>query len=674
MLTEGPGFTPALFDVGLWSDMKLPLILLIAVSLAAQSGDTSWRDQGVLFVQHSPHARLKDVPIRAVRMGDGFWAARRRVNVERSIPTLLQLLETNGIVDNFRRLSGRKQVPRRGPLYTDSDLYKWMEAVGFVLQSKDDPALRATMDRLIDDVLAAQEPSGYLNTYWVEERKARRFTELVTSHEEYCLGHLLQAGIAYYRATGNRRLLDGGIRMADYFVETFGPDKRPMFTGHPELELAMVELYRTTGNRTYLDFAGYLLSGVDRERLKLSDRDVRYTFSGKPFTSRTAFEGHAVRAMYAASGATDYYLETGDAAYRTTLERLWRDLTQSKMYVTGGVGSRAQGEAIGEPFELPNAQAYGESCAAIGNMFWNWRMLMATGEGRFADVIERALYNGINSGMSLDGTLYCYRNPLESSGEKIRNEWYDTTCCPPNLERVLASLPGYSYSTSDRGVWVHLYHSSDMEWHLEDGSALAIAQRTEYPWKDTIDFTITPASAKEFSVFLRIPAWSARTRVEINGQDASGQARPGEYLELRRQWSPGDRIRLQLDLQPRLTVSNPLVRENVGRVAVERGPLVYCLEQEDQPSDRALFDLSLGSGRFEEEFKPDLLGGVLVLRHPGLAAARPLASQPLYRPAGSRDTAAPEPVTLTFIPYYAWANREPQPMVVWVPRTMQALE
>jgi DUF1680 family protein len=643
------------------------LASLAVLALLAQSSGEPWRNEGVLYLQRSPHARLKDVPVRAVHMGDGFWAARRRVVVERSIPTLLQLLESNGIVDNFRRLSGRKKVPRRGPLYTDSDLYKWMEAVGFVLQGQDDPELRKTMDRLIDDVLSAQEPSGYLNTYYVEDRIPLRFTELVRSHEEYCLGHLLQAGIAYYRATGNRRLLDGGIRMADYFVANFGPDKRPMFTGHPELELAMIELYRTTGERRYLDFAGYLLSGVDRERLKLTDRDVSYTFSGKPFTSRTIIEGHAVRAMYAASGATDYYLETGDKAYRATLDRLWTDLTHAKMYVTGGVGSRAAGETFGEPYELPNSQAYGESCAAIGNMFWNWRMLMASGEGRYGDIIERALYNGINSGLSLDGTLYCYRNPLESSGEKIRNEWYETTCCPPNLERVLASLPGYMYSTSDRGLWVHLYHNSDLSWHLANGTGLEVRQDTEYPWKDTIDLTLKPAQPAEFSLFLRVPSWSARTRIEVNGQPASVQPTPGEYVELERQWSPGDRVRLQLDLEPRVTTSNPLVRENVGRVAVERGPLVYCLEQEDQGGGKQLFDLSLASGAFESEFKSDLLGGVLVLRHPGRAAARPLSAQPLYSPAAVRTPVESTPVTLLFIPYYAWANREPQPMLVWVP-------
>jgi uncharacterized protein len=652
--------------------MKIAVAVVAFVTILAQAAGDEWRSEGVLFLKNSPHARLKDVPVRAVRMGDGFWAPRRRVNVERSIPTLLQLLEANGIVDNFRRLSGRKQVPRRGPLYTDSDLYKWMEAVGFVLQSQNDPELRATMDRLIDDVLAAQEPSGYLNTYWVEERKPLRFTELVRSHEEYCLGHLLQAGIAYYRATGNRRLLDGGIKMADYFVDNFGPQKRPMFTGHPELELAMIELYRTTGERKYLDFAGYLLSGVDRERLKLTDQEVMYTFSGTPFTSRTKIEGHAVRAMYAASGATDYYLETGDEAYRTTLERLWTDLTHSKMYVTGGVGSRAAGETFGEPYELPNSQAYGESCAAIGNMIWNWRMLMATGEGRFGDVVERALYNGVNSGLSLDGTLYCYRNPLESSGEKIRNEWYETTCCPPNLERILASLPGYMYSTSDRGVWVHLYHGSDLAWHLPGGTGLKIHQQTEYPWKDIVDFTIAPDVATEFGLFLRIPSWSAQTRIEVNGAPANVQAAAGQYAEIRRRWAPGDRVRLRLSMEPRLTVSNPLVRENVGRVAVERGPLVYCLEQEDQ-AGKTLFDLSLAAGTFESEFKPELLGGVLVLRHAGRVARQPLSAQPLYSPAGAKSTAGSTPATLTFIPYYAWANREPQPMVVWVPSASDAL-
>jgi len=328
--------------------MKRTCALLLACILQAVAAD-NWRDQGVIYLEHSSLSVMNPVPVRAVRIGTGFWSERRKINVERSIPTMLELLEAHGIVDNFRRLSGRKKdAPRLGPVYTDSDIYKWMEAVAFVLQSEDRPDLRATMDRLIDEVLAAQEPSGYLNTYYVGAKSELRFSEMQRSHELYCLGHLLQAAIAYYRATGDRKLLDGGIRFVEYLLADFGPTKRPLLTGHPELEMALVELYRTTGRKNYLYLAGYLLSGVETDRLHLRPADTRYMFSGIPFTSRTQFEGHAVRAMYAASGATDYYLETGEPAYRQTLDILWDDLTRRKMYITGGVGSRSQGEAFGE--------------------------------------------------------------------------------------------------------------------------------------------------------------------------------------------------------------------------------------------------------------------------------------------------------------------------------------
>jgi len=641
--------------------------ILFVSSALAQTAD--WRSQGILNLTHSPQAKMQDVPVHAVKVGEGFWAPRMRVNVEKSIPTMLDLLEQHGVMDNFRRLSGKKDVARRGPLYTDSDIYKWMEAVAFVLQSEDHPDLRAKADSLTAEIFAAQEPSGYLNTYWSGERASQRFTQQTRGHELYCLGHLLQAGIAYYRATGNRKLLDGGIRFADYMVENFGPGKRPALTGHPEFEMALVELYRTTGERKYLDFAGYLLSGVERERLKLSDADLRYMFSGKPFTSRTAFEGHAVRALYAASGATDYYIETGDPAYRTTLDSLWQDLVRHKMYITGGVGSRAAGEAIGEPYELPNAQAYGESCAAIANLMWNWRMLTATGDSRFVDVMERALYNGINSGMSLSGTLYCYRNPLESTGEKIRNAWYDTTCCPPNIERTLAALPGYMYTTGARGVYVNLFHNSTLDWHLADGTGLRLDQKTDYPWGDAVELTVAPRKPAEFSVYVRIPAWSGRSAVMVNGKQAEGSVNAGEFFEIRRQWSSGDRVRVTFNMSPQLIESNPLVRENTGRVAIQRGPLVYCLEQPDQTGVRSLFDAALVIGEeqtFQSEFRKDLLGGILVLKHSGIVSPKPLAEEPLYQRLGPRPKAG-QHVQLTFIPYYAWANRGPEPMQVWIP-------
>jgi DUF1680 family protein len=437
--------------------------------------------------------------------------------------------------------------------------------------------------------------------------------------------------------------------------------------------MAMVELYRTTGNKRYLKFAGYLLSGVERERLNLKEDEVIYMFSGMPFIDRKQLEGHAVRALYAASGATDYYLETGESSYRQTLETLWQDLVEHKLYITGGAGSRAAGEAFGEPYELPNAQAYTESCAAIASMMWNWRMLAATGESRFVDVIERALYNGINSGMSLDGTLYCYRNPLESRGEKIRNPWYDTTCCPPNLQRTFASLPGYLYSTSREGLYVHLFHNSTLDWRLEDGTGLKLTQETNYPWNGEITLTVNPAAASEFTLFLRIPAWTESASVMVNSVPAPGILRTGEYFPIRRRWNAGDTVRVAFDISPRLIVAHSRVRENLGRVAIERGPLVFCLEQHDQAASDSIFDVTLPVGpnpgrEFSSQFMPDRLGGVLALKHRAIVTPKPLSKEPLYRTLEEAfPKVAGREVELTFIPYYAWANREPTAMQVWIP-------
>jgi len=655
-----------------WISLLLSSCLAFDLAALAQTGNEAWNTQGIINTSASPKAQLHSVPIRAVTMGDGFWSQRMRTNVEESIPTLLELLEEHGVVDNFRRLSGRKIQGRRGPLYTDSDLYKWMEAVAFVLQSGDRPQLRETLDKLIDDVLAAQEPSGYLDTYYVGERAKLRFSEMYRSHELYCLGHLLQAAIAYYRATGNRKLLDGGIKYANYVLQTFGPEKKPALTGHPEFEMALVELYRTTGDKRYLDFVNYLLTG-EKLRLQLTDDQVKYLFSGIPFTSRTELEGHAVRALYACSGATDYYLETGNADYGETLDRLWKDLLERKMYITGGVGSYAEGEAVGMAYDLPNQRAYAESCAAIANMMWNWRMLAAKAEAKYADVVEEALYNGINSGMSLSGTLYCYRNPLESRGdEDIRRPWYDTTCCPPNLERTFASIPGYLYSTSPAGVYVNLYHASTLDWHLEDGTGLKLAQRTKYPWDGDITLKITPAKAATFTLYLRIPGWSSKATVTLEGKPVPGKPKAGEYFPIHREWAGDSTVRLQLDVTPHLVAANPLVREDYGKVAVRRGPLVYCLEQMDQEDRGSIFDVVLSASAgpnwgFTSQFRPDILDGIVMLKHPGRAAAKPLSEEPLYHTLGSTPPSEGKEVNLTFIPYYAWANRLPGAMEVWIP-------
>jgi DUF1680 family protein len=528
--------------------------------------------------------------------------------------------------------------------------------------------------------VATQEPSGYLNTYYVAEHKPERMLPKTqtTGHELYNLGHMLQAAIAWYRATGDPTLLNAGIRFVDDFlIPNYGPgpNQTPIVAGHPEIEMSLIELYRTTGNRKYVDLAGYILQGDDR--IPLTPQQITYMYCGIPFTSRTRLEGHAVRAMYACCGATDYYLETGDRAYLKTLTALWEDLAQHQLYFTGGVGARGEGEAFGAPYELPNARAYGESCAAIGNMMWNWRMLAAAGEARFTDVIERSLYNGINSGMSLDGKTYCYRNPLafDPSGDsrdrhtpdgKIRNPWYDTTCCPPNIERTLASLPGYFYSTSADGVYVHLYDNSQMNWHLVDGTRIKITQKTRYPWEGDIRLTIAPERPTEFVVYVRIPGWTTTNTVKVNGELVKGAA-AGQYLPIRRHWSGEEKIDLTFDMTPRLVKANPAVMEDTGKVAFQRGPVVYCMESLDQNdrSQAGLADFSVQlDGKTKAAWDPSLLDGVVVLEHPGTVARQPEKS--LYLSASAE---APPAVTATlrFIPYYAWANRGPAGMQVWIP-------
>lgn len=636
----------------------------------------AWRDQGILNLARSPYAKLHSVPVHAVTIEAGFWSPRRETNVSSSIPSMGKLLEVNGRMDNFRRLTGKSAAPQRGPVYSDSDIYKWIEAAGFALQSGERPELRATVDKDVREIVSAQQAGGYLNTYYVQEHAAQRMEPKTQQHghELYNMGHLLQGGIAYYRATGDRTLLDAGIRFVNEFLlPNFGPgaDKKPLFSGHPEMELALIELYRITGDKRHLELAGYLLAGDSRIQFK--PENYVYHFCGIPFTSRTHLEGHAVRAMYACCGATDYYVETGDQEYWKTLNTLWKDLVSAQMYVTGGVGARSDGEAFGDPYELPNATAYGESCAAIGNMMWNWRMLAATGEAKYSDVIERALYNGINSGMSLNGTLYCYRNPLAfdpSGGDKIRNEWYDTTCCPPNLERTLASLSGYFYSTSSEGVYVHLYDNSRLEWHLENGPGLNIRQKTNYPWDGTVEVAVTPAEPTEFTVFLRIPGWTDAAKAAVNGKAVAG-ATAGQYLPIWRRWSGGDTITLEFNMAPQVLEANAQLTENNGRVAVQRGPLVYCMEQIDQGEGVALKNVALdidskGGNQFEEKFEKDLLGGLLLLRHAGAVYEESADRNRLYFSHNAPPRKS-RPVRLTFIPYYAWANRVQTPMQVWTP-------
>src|ERR1700722_16232434 len=638
--------------------------------------DPDWKNAGIIATRNSPYAKLKSVPVQAVTIETGFWSKRRETNVTSSIPSMRQELLDHGRMDNFLRLEGKSQQPQRGPVYSDSDIYKWVESVGFALQQQPLPApeLRSQTDAMIREVVAVQEPSGFLNTYYVGDKKGDRmqWKTQTTGHELYNIGHLLQGAIAYYRATGDPTLLQAGMRFVDGFLlPGYGPaaNQAPIVAGHPEIEMSLIELYRTTGNKQYVDLAGYVLQGDPR--VPLTPRQISYMFCGIPFISRIKLEGHAVRAMYACCGAADYYLETGDPAYWKTLNVLWNDISAHQLYITGGVGARSDGETCGSAYELPNERAYGESCAAIGNFMWNWRMLSASGEARFTDVMERALYNGINSGMSLDGKMYCYRNPLAfnpSSGDKIRNPWNDTTCCPPNLERSFASLPGYFYSTSADGVYVHFYDNSEIKWHLASGTPLVLRQTTKYPWEGSVEISITPASPEEFTVFVRIPGWSKHTSAQINGKAVEGVT-AGQYLPVRRRWTSGDKLVLSFDMTPQVVHANPAVADDRGRIAFQRGPIVFCMEQLDQK------DASQDSGDFPrftarlmetttDRYEAGLLDGVMVLEHSG--SILPASAPDLYQ-AAIPQPAVGSNTKLTMIPYYAWSNRELSAMQVWVP-------
>jgi DUF1680 family protein len=635
----------------------------------AQSGN--WRNEGVIYLDHSLNARLHTVPLQAVHLGEGFWAPRRKVVTERGLPLMLTLLEAHGVVDNFRRLSGRKNVTRKGPLSTDADLYKWIEAASWAIASNETPPANKTelqneVDSLISDIVAAQEPSGYLNTYFVGDKAHQRFTDLTHSYEAYCLGHLIDAGIAYFRATGNRTLLDAAVRFADYLVNNFGPTKRPLIADHPDLEMALVELYRTTGQSKYLEFTQYLFSGIERDRLKLKDLDIRYSFGARPFTSHIELEGPPVSALYAAAGATDYFAESGDPAYKKTLDALWTDLTLRKISITGGVG--LPGEGWGDAFELSHQPVSATPCTAIPNVMWAFRMLTLTGDARYADVLERALYNGANSGMSLSGTSYCDRNPATANGERWRNGGNEGACCALALQQLFEVLPDYIYALSRDGVYVTLYHNSELDWHLEDGSGIQLLQATNYPWGGDVQITLNPQRTANFVIYLRWPGWAPSANLAVNGIPIPlSNSQRGTYVPISRAWRRGDTVQLSFPMQPIIMAANPRLTNLYGRGALMRGPLVYAAEQADQ-NNVSLSELFLRiRPPILTEWKGEMLGGITVLKVPGYAVERNLGDEPLYEPLSISLSRNRRPVLLTLIPYYAIANRESTPMEVWIP-------
>ncbi len=611
----------------------------------------------VLETSRSKAARLRPVPVTAVKLKDEFWRWRLEQNLAVSIPHLYTMLQEHGVVRNFKRAAGEDDSPREGALFTDSDLYKWVEAAAWALASGESKEVRAQLEEAISAIESAQEEDGYLNTF--HRKKEERWSNVVSNHELYCAGHLFEAAVALQRCLGDERLLEVSKRFADYIASVFGPGKREDWPGHPEIELALVKLYRATGERRYLELAGFFL-----ERMK--------------FTERREMWGHAVRMGYFAAGGVDYFLETGDEAYGEAAQRLWRSLVDKKLYITGASASRYVGESYGQDHELPMARAYAESCAGISNLFFALRLLQAEGEAEYADLVERVAYNHLLASISLDGERYFYMNPLADTGkgepgmwypwaEKApyeRTAWHSCTCCPPNIQRTIAQLPGYVYGVSEAGVWVHLYVASEAKIELPDGKQVKLEQVGGYPWSGRMELKVKVEEAREFALYLRIPGWADWAKVQVKGETAQ-VAVPGSYHEVRRRWEGETAIEVEFPVRATFWEANTRVSEARGQVAVQRGPLVYCLEGPDNPGvDLAACEVDV-EAPVEESWEGDLLKGVVTLRLHGQVEAE--GEGPLYVKRGRK--AAKAPVELKAIPYYAWNNRGPAQMQVWSKRS-----
>jgi DUF1680 family protein len=597
----------------------------------------------------SPFAKLSPIPKENVQFNEGFWQGRLAKN-KAAMSKLLAALREHGVLDNFKHVKD-PGVERRGPRFTDSDLYKWLEGACYALP---DPILQPQIEEVCSLIVDAQGEDGYLNTYFSHNRAAERFADLEHGHELYCAGHLIEAAIAHRRATGKEELFQAAIRFADYLVSQFGPGKIEKACGHPEIELALVKLYKETGEEKYLKLARFFLERLD-------------------FRGQQEILGHAVRATYYASGLADLYLETGETDFLAAVQRLWQNMVEEKIYLTGGLGGRVRSESVGRPFELPLEGAYAETCAAIGNLFWNSRMLAISAEGKYTDLLERTLYNGFLAGVSLSGDKYFYENPLAYNGKPYQEPWHSNenrdlyerklwhgcTCCPPNVQRLLASLGNYFYSASPEGLWIHLYDNSELKWQI-DGVPVHLVQTGNYPWDRKLNIQLKLPKQHEFSLFLRLPGWAKNYTLLLDGMEHQAKMRDG-YLEIRNRWQD-NKVELNLELPVVLMEANPRACETRCSVALMRGPLVYCLEQADNPKIPIL-DTKLNLAEALTLDATDTLGGIMKIQGFGKIPQEPFG--PLYRPLGSKNQQL-APVNLTFIPYYAWNNRGTGAMTVWL--------
>ena len=631
----------------------------------------------------APRARFRPPAVPQVEVR-GFWGARIDAVCARTADTLYQRCEEAGMLQQIDpdAPSPGVKIPFHGGLVTaqmfwDSDFGKVIETAAYCLQRSPNPELERKVDHVIDLYGRLQQPDGYLSSWYQRIQPGLRWTNLRDCHELYCAGHLIEGAVAYYQATGKRKLLDIMCRYMDHVATVFGtgPGQKRGYCGHEEIELALVKLARVTGQQKYMDLAKYFIDERGRQphfydaEAREQGRDPKdyifktyeYNQSHLPVREQDKVVGHAVRAMYLYSGMADIAMEYGDDSLRLALERLWRDLTSKRLYVTGGLGPSADNEGFTADYDLPNESAYAETCAAVGLVFWAARMLGLGPDARYGDMMELALYNGASSGLSLDGATFFYENPLESRGGHHRWTWHRCPCCPPNIARLTASIGSYMYGQSEDAIAVHLYGDSTATLDVAGGK-VRLVQDTRYPWDGAIALTVEPEAPAGFTLHLRIPGWCRKATLSVNGtaQDLAAITTNG-YAAITRRWAPGDTVRLDLELAVERIHAHPEIRHDAGRTAIRRGPLIYCLEGVDNPVPLNSLVLP-ADARLTPREEPGLLGGVVTLEGEARAQSAADWGDDLYRTAPTPE----RPVRIRAVPYYAWDNRVPGEMLVWV--------
>jgi DUF1680 family protein len=607
-----------------------------------------------------PAANLTAVPFQDVKITDGFWGQRIETNRTVTVEANLHQCEVTGRIKNLA-VAGKLEPGRfQGQRYNDSDVFKVIEGIAYTLANHRDADLEKRTDAIITKIAAAQQPDGYVNSYYTLVKPRERWQNIQHGHELYSAGHLIEAAVAYHQATGKRTLLDVAVKLADHICSVFGPGQRQDTCGHEEIELALVKLYHATGDKRYLDQARFFIDV--RGRADLRRLFGEYAQDHKPVREQTEVVGHAVRAMYLYCGMADVVALTGDQGLRTALERIWHDVVDRKMYITGGIGPSARNEGFTVPYDLPNDTAYAETCAAVGMALWNHRMFLMDGDGKYADILEREVYNGLLSGVSLSGDRFFYVNPLGSKGKHHRVPWFDTSCCPTNIVRYIPAMGERVYAHRGNSLWAVLYLTNTARVRL-DGGTVNLVQETDYPWREDVKITLQPEKPFVFDLKLRIPGWCQQApSLKVNGQ-ALADLRPAKgYVTVRRTWQSGDVVELHLPMPVERVYADPRVKADVGRVALMRGPVVYCPEGVDCGGQVRNLVVPRDA-KLTAAFEKDLLGGVVVVRGEALAVTR-----------GPAEKLVTRPVALQAVPYCDWDNRQPGPMVVWLPEQPELAE